>query len=300
MGISFLYGNQLTASLENLIKNSKNKLVLISPYISLDGKTKDVLIPKLQKTDFEIQVLFGKAKEGNYLSSLQKESLYFFKQFPKIEIRYNERLHAKFYLNDYSFIVTSLNLYEYSLANNIEVGVSFDYASKGLVENVLDVPNAILNTGVDILKQNILGQDADENPIQKFEEIFNNSKLLYKTEPILEQKKGLSGLIGQKQIVDKKVIVDVFDPNNVKTEQIQVSVEKEKMESKSNKTYSVTQLSKLLKVEPKQITTKMESLGFIKGNNVTARGLEKGITMKNYMGNDYIAYPENLNELKGI
>lgn len=300
--MSFLYGNQLTASLENLIKNSKNKLVLISPYISLDGKTKDVLMSKVTKTDFELKVLFGKAKDDKYFSSLKKESFEFFKQFPKIEIRYNERLHAKYYQNDYSFIITSLNLYEYSLANNIEVGVKFEHSSKGLVDNVLDVPNALINTGVDIVKQSVFGQDADEDPIIKFEEIFNNSKLLYKTEPVFEDKRGLTSVFSQKKIIDKKIIVNAFEENFIKQRPIQTEVKEMLNISKeiTTKTLSVTQLSKKLNIEAKAITSKMETLGYIKGNTVTSKGIEKGITLKNYMGNDYIAYPENLNELKDI
>jgi phosphatidylserine/phosphatidylglycerophosphate/cardiolipin synthase-like enzyme len=41
-------------------------------------------------------------------------------------LKYNEDLHAKCYLNDDKMIITSLNLYEFSMANNKEMGVIID------------------------------------------------------------------------------------------------------------------------------------------------------------------------------
>lgn len=41
-------------------------------------------------------------------------------------LKYNEDLHAKCYVNDDKMIITSLNLYEFSMANNKEMGVLID------------------------------------------------------------------------------------------------------------------------------------------------------------------------------
>ncbi len=41
-------------------------------------------------------------------------------------LKYNQDLHAKCYLNDYKMIITSLNLYEFSMNNNKEMGVLID------------------------------------------------------------------------------------------------------------------------------------------------------------------------------
>jgi hypothetical protein len=51
--VQFLFDNQLIAALENLIKNSKHRLVLISPFIDLDRRIQDALREKLSKHDFE-------------------------------------------------------------------------------------------------------------------------------------------------------------------------------------------------------------------------------------------------------
>ncbi len=41
-------------------------------------------------------------------------------------LKYNEDLHAKCYVNDEKMVITSLNLYEFSMANNKEMGVLID------------------------------------------------------------------------------------------------------------------------------------------------------------------------------
>ena len=41
-------------------------------------------------------------------------------------LKYNEDLHAKCYVNDSKMVITSLNLYEFSMANNKEMGVLID------------------------------------------------------------------------------------------------------------------------------------------------------------------------------
>jgi hypothetical protein len=44
-------------------------------------------------------------------------------QIPNLDLRYNERVHAKCYYNDDCMVITSLNLYESSLGENHEMGV---------------------------------------------------------------------------------------------------------------------------------------------------------------------------------
>ncbi len=54
---------------------------------------------------------------------MKQDDFNFFKEFPNIQIRYERRLHAKYYSNESSAILTSMNLYTYSQDNNIEAGV---------------------------------------------------------------------------------------------------------------------------------------------------------------------------------
>lgn len=44
----------------------------------------------------------------------------------------------------------------------------------------------------------------------------------------------------------------------------------------------------------------MEQNGYIKGNEITKKGIDNGLSIKNYMGNNYIAYPTNLIEFTSL
>ena len=298
----FLFDNQLISEVENLIKDSKNYLLLISPFIDLDRRIQDALLPKKSKHDFELLVLFGK-NEDNYYKSIKKDSLLFLKQFPNVEIRYNERLHAKFYQNDFDFIVTSLNLYDYSLAKNIEVGILCEYASKGLIGKVLESTGTLVYQGYDKVKQDVLGFKKEVDPIEKFKEIFESSELKYKTTPILEEKSGIGGMLGGKKLNGYNVVVDNLgmesaNPPRRKTENFNFKTST--ISEPETKLVSASQLSKSLGIPQSQITDLMKKNGLIAGDEITAKGLSKGLMMKSYMGREYIAYPEGLAELNSF
>lgn len=306
--VQFLFDNQLIAAVESLIKNSKHRLLLISPFIDLDKRIQDALRDKLTKHDFELLVLFGK-NEDNYYKSIKKDSLDFLMQFPNVEIRYNERLHAKFYQNDFSFIMTSLNLYDYSLAKNIEVGIVGKFASKGLIMKVVDGTSTLIAQGVDKIGQEVFGIGNDVNPIEKFQTIFHDSELKYKTEPIIIEKDGLKGVFGGRKLNGYKIILNTFSDvkkeyKPIKSDTVSVVVQELKSIPKTEtvsippqRTQSASQLSKALGVSQAEITIIMQQSGLISGDTITSIGLSKGLVMKSYMGKDYIAYPDNLIEL---
>ena len=309
--VQFLFDNQLIAAVESLIKNSKHRLLLISPFIDLDRRIQDALRDKISKHDFELLVLFGK-NEDNYYKSIKKDSLDFLKQFPNVEIRYNDRLHAKFYQNDFDYIMTSLNLYDYSLAKNIEVGITGNFASKGLNGKVVDGTGTLIAQGVDKIGQDVFGMGHDVNPIEKFQTIFQDSTLLYKTEPIKVSAGGIKGIIGGEKLNGFNVTVNTFadtiketksnksETVSVVAQEIKSAPKTETASSPSKKVQSASQLSKALGVSQADITNIMQQSGLINGDKITSAGLAKGLVIKNYMGKDYIAYPDNLDELNKI
>lgn len=86
----------------------------------------------------------------------------FFKQFPNIEIRFEKRLHAKYYANEIAAILTSMNLYSFSQDNNIEAGVFTE-------------------------KKSLIGGDIiDADAWNYFERVIEQSELLYKRSPEFE------------------------------------------------------------------------------------------------------------------
>lgn len=126
---------------------------------------------------------------------MRSEDLDFFVQFPNIEIRYEKRLHAKYYANESYAILTSLNLLESSL-NNIEVGI---------VTKV----DSILKIG---------GDQIDIKAWEYFtERVIKDSILIYKTIPEFDNGFLGTGLnkVFKRPIVKENKLKDFFKSKNL-------------------------------------------------------------------------------------
>ena len=104
--------------IENIIKNAKNRLVLISPYLQLS----ETLFQTLKDADrrkVRITLVYEKGElkpdERSQLEKLDNLSLYFL-----------ENLHAKCFFNEENMVITSMNLYDFSEQKNREMGVLID------------------------------------------------------------------------------------------------------------------------------------------------------------------------------
>ena len=106
------------AALEDLIRDADQKLILVSPYLKLSKDFKELLTYRNNQTKVTT-VIFGKQE-------LKPEEMRFLESLRFVVLKYHEDLHAKCYLNDKQMIITSLNLYEFSMANNKELGVLID------------------------------------------------------------------------------------------------------------------------------------------------------------------------------
>jgi phosphatidylserine/phosphatidylglycerophosphate/cardiolipin synthase-like enzyme len=115
---TFLNTKKAVSEIEDLMRNADQKLILISPYLKLSKDFKELLKYRNSK-DKITTVIFGKQelnpKEMEFLEGLQF-----------VILKYNQDLHAKCYINDDKMIITSLNLYEFSMNNNKEMGVLID------------------------------------------------------------------------------------------------------------------------------------------------------------------------------
>ena len=121
----FLKHTELASEIIELFEEAEDGITIVSPYIKLHPDIKKVLKAKQKDDEFFIEILYGK-NEDEIHKSLSQTDLDFFKKFENVEIYYNPDLHAKYYANEFRSIITSINLHEYSLENNIEVGVCFD------------------------------------------------------------------------------------------------------------------------------------------------------------------------------
>lgn len=114
----YLRTSGISAGLDELIREAKEKLYIISPYLKLSDHIRELLNDK-DREKVEVRIIFGKQElnpsEMGYLEGLKYIRLYF-----------SKNLHAKCYLNENKMIITSMNLYEFSQQNNREMGILID------------------------------------------------------------------------------------------------------------------------------------------------------------------------------
>ena len=111
----FLNTTGVSYHLEELIKGTRERLILISPYLQFNERIKEHLNNlNIQKRDIRIIYRENKLQldENNWLEK-------------QIGVRTSicKSLHAKCYLNESEAIITSMNLYEFSQQNNNEMGI---------------------------------------------------------------------------------------------------------------------------------------------------------------------------------
>lgn len=111
----FLNTSATNYFLEELIKNAKDRLILISPYLKLNDRVKELLADK-NRLKIDVRMVYGK-------SELQPLEISWLREQTYIRTSFCKNLHAKCYLNEELCIVTSLNLYEFSQVNNNEMGI---------------------------------------------------------------------------------------------------------------------------------------------------------------------------------
>jgi phosphatidylserine/phosphatidylglycerophosphate/cardiolipin synthase-like enzyme len=111
----FLNTSATNYYLEELIKGASDRLILISPFLKLNDRIKELLEDK-NRLKIDVRIVYGK-------SELQPEEINWLKELSFVRTSFCKNLHAKCYINEETCIITSLNLYEFSQVNNNEMGV---------------------------------------------------------------------------------------------------------------------------------------------------------------------------------
>ena len=121
-------------------------MIIISPYLSIYNKLRKT-IQLADKRGVNIIVIYRKVDENSdvleWLSSLKH-----------VFVGQSDNLHAKYYGEDRSAVITSMNLYEYSQVNNEELGIFFDekrdteafYDMVYFVQKIIDCSNPVFAT----------------------------------------------------------------------------------------------------------------------------------------------------------
>ena len=111
----FLTTTGVSYRLEEIIKNAAEHLVIISPFLRVNDRVKELLEDK-NRLKIDVRVIYGKnelrPEENNWLESMDF-----------IRTSFCNNLHAKCYLNENEALLTSMNLYEFSQINNNEMGL---------------------------------------------------------------------------------------------------------------------------------------------------------------------------------
>jgi len=298
----FLTGNELNSELEKLFERADEQIILISPYIKLHDRYASTLRTKKDNPKIEIIIVFGKNEE-DLSRSMKQEDFNFFKEFPNIEIRYEKRLHAKYYSNESSAILPSMNLYNFSQDNNIEAGVM--------------TKATLLGNLASNLMTNVTGEDSfDRTAWTYFSRVIEQSDLLFKKVP--EYESTMLGL--SKKYVSSKTEVDKltdFFANRPKYEsngrkdnyEKKAVISETKTEPKTEtvvvnkfstetKFLSTTALSKEVGLSSKDLFSKFEKMNWIERRNddwvLTTSGKNKGAQTKKGQYGEYIAWPDTI------
>jgi hypothetical protein len=111
----FLTTTGISYRLEEIIRSATDRLVIISPFLRINDRLKELLEDK-DRLKIDVRVVYGKKElqpdEDNWLESMNY-----------IRTSSCKNLHAKCYLNESEALLTSMNLYEFSQVNNNEMGI---------------------------------------------------------------------------------------------------------------------------------------------------------------------------------
>lgn len=120
-------------SIDSIILEAKRYIILVSPFWSCP---KNVVLSLLGALKNGVQVvIFCRPTQGinkEKTLPIPKDYWDYFKKFEKqgllfVKSEGLESLHSKLYMNENKCLITSLNMYDYSVENNIELGVELSW-----------------------------------------------------------------------------------------------------------------------------------------------------------------------------
>ena len=171
----FLNTSATNYFLEELIKDAIDRLILISPFLKLNDRIKELLADK-NRLKIDVRIVYGK-------SELQPEEIAWLNELSYVRTSFCKNLHAKCYLNEELCIVTSLNLYEFSQVNNNEMGVLFKRSEDSeLYREAYEESQRIIRISeeVRISLERVQSKDSDDSSEEDSGSKLTSSKLAAK------------------------------------------------------------------------------------------------------------------------
>ena len=202
----FLNTSATNYFLEEMIKEAHDRLILISPFLKLNDRMKELLADK-NRLKIDVRIVYGK-------SELQPHEIEWLRGLTYIRTSFCKNLHAKCYMNEELCIVTSLNLYEFSQVNNNEMGILIRRSEDGLLyKDAYEEAQRIIRISDEVrislervmsVTEDQLSSDSSKSEGEDTSEKLTTSKmgkkLGLKTQELLQ----LAMAVGYIQIIDGK------------------------------------------------------------------------------------------------
>jgi hypothetical protein len=162
----FLETQAISNELMKLIKDAKERIILVSYSFKVNPQIQERIKTKSKiGTLSEIVIIYGKTE-------IKQTDLEWMKEIQDLKIIEKSNLHAKCYLNEEKAIICSMNLYDYSQQNNIEMGIMITKSedSEAYNELIEEINNIKIN-GIRKSIQEIANIEESPNT-------FNDQKIL--------------------------------------------------------------------------------------------------------------------------
>lgn len=155
----FVSTTGISSSIEQIIKNSKKKLTLISPYLNPSDYFYRMLA-EAEKRKVKVTLVYGKDRQ---LKPEVEKKLYSYKN---LQIYFYLNLHAKCYFNESILLITSMNLLNYSEKHNREMGVFIEK------DKDLKIFNDAIKESILIIKQSVLRKSFGNDTVSMHEHLI--------------------------------------------------------------------------------------------------------------------------------
>ncbi|MBN2712147.1 MAG: phospholipase D family protein [Planctomycetes bacterium] len=188
----FLTTTAVNFRLEELIKNASDRVILISPYLKINNRIRDLLEDK-DRLKIDVRIIYGK-------SELHPEEVDWLRNLDYVRTSYCENLHAKCYLSEDCAIITSMNLYEFSQINNNEMGILVRRdEDASLYHEVYEEAQRLIRVSdeVKLTVEKVVKKEESDTPLEEVED--SGHKL---TTSKLAKKVGLNTSAMEKQLCE--------------------------------------------------------------------------------------------------
>lgn len=156
----FLNTSATNYYLEELIKNTTERLIIISPFLKFNNRIRELLEDK-DRLKIDVRIVYGK-------SELAPHEINWLRSLTFVRTSFCQNLHAKCYLNEHAAIITSLNLYDFSQVNNNEMGVYVDREHESeLYRDTYEEAQRLIRISEEVrLGQTTAGHPLFKTPVQ--------------------------------------------------------------------------------------------------------------------------------------